>query len=178
MKAVRVYIGVGSNLGNRFDNLHAAWDALDSILVDADFSSLWETQAMILLDQPPFYNMVFTGLYKGSSYELLSDLQRVEAFLGRKRSIEVPKGPRTLDLDILFFGDEHRKDDRLTLPHPGVNERAFVLTPLLELFPRDNPEYKRLRESLDIRKDQGIRCQRNRSVGAVGFWTPGESENE
>nr|WP_281289982.1 2-amino-4-hydroxy-6-hydroxymethyldihydropteridine diphosphokinase [Oceanispirochaeta crateris] len=171
-------MGGGSNVGNRFENLMSAWLALSEILEEPDFSSLWETMPLMFTDQPSFYNIVYSGIFRGSSFQLLSELHRIEALRGRNRSLEISKGPRTLDLDLLFFGSEVRQEDVLTLPHPGIRERAFVLYPLLELLPEDHPQYSVLTESLEKNRDQGIECIKKKTTDSSRFWISEETVNE
>jgi len=88
-----------------------------------------------VLDQPDFLNVVVAGDTELGPMELLERLQAIEAEFGRDRSRERHKGPRTLDIDILLHGSTIMQTAALTLPHPGIAERAFVLVPLLELEP-------------------------------------------
>lgn len=128
-------ISLGSNIGNRYDNMMMAIKKLtsryDIQLVNT--SSIYETDPVGYEDQALFLNMVIevkTGL---GSLELLDRCLNVELELGRKR--EIRWGPRTIDLDILTFNQENIKHARLIVPHPRMFERAFVLIPLLEMKP-------------------------------------------
>lgn len=105
--------------------------------------------------------MAASGLYSGSPEELLFELQSIESALGRDRKNEISKGPRTMDLDILLFGDLVRNTDLLTIPHPGIGERAFVLTPLLDIIPSDIPLYREYKRVLDQLEDQGVEYYMN-----------------
>lgn len=87
------------------------------------------------LDQDDFINAAISGETETSAEELLFFLQTIETNMGRVRNPDRPKGPRVIDLDILLFGDELIDTDKLTIPHPRIGERAFVLVPLLELAP-------------------------------------------
>jgi 2-amino-4-hydroxy-6-hydroxymethyldihydropteridine diphosphokinase len=98
-------------------------------------SRLFETQARLDLDQPPFVNAVVAGRFAGSPGRLLSLLQDIETELGRVRQADRPKGPRTIDLDLLFFGDVVVQEPTLVVPHPGIESRRFVLEPLADLAP-------------------------------------------
>jgi len=171
-----VYIGAGSNLDNRFKNLKAAWLGVQDFLEKPDFSSLWETAPLIVEDQPKFLNMVFRGVYRGSSMSLLERLQSLETSYGRDRSKEVPKGPRTLDLDILLFGRMTVHTDLLVLPHPEILNRSFVLTPLLEIYPEDSISADQYRQSLNGLSDQDIICRRKRTIS--NFWDLGEPDEQ
>lgn len=132
-------------------------------MAGVSLSSVWETRPMIVEDQPLFLNMVVSGSYSGTADELLVRLHAVEEQLGRDRSQEVPKGPRTMDLDILLFGDLNLQDEHLTVPHPGIRERAFVLEPLLELLPPGFPPRKEYSKALEKNADQGVECYIERS---------------
>jgi 2-amino-4-hydroxy-6-hydroxymethyldihydropteridine diphosphokinase len=96
-------------------------------------SSVWKSKARYLLDQPPFLNLVVEGRTEITPLEFLDFTSSIEAAHGRDRSKEAPKGPRNLDIDLLLFGDRIVRSERLMLPHPCMEERRFVLLPLLEL---------------------------------------------
>jgi 2-amino-4-hydroxy-6-hydroxymethyldihydropteridine diphosphokinase len=129
-----VYLGLGSNLGDREAVLRAAIRALDAGGVRIlHRSSVYETEPVGLRDQPRFLNLVVEAETALSPDDLLALIQLIEASLGRTR--EVRWGPRTVDIDILLFGDETVVTDRLTIPHPEIRGRRFVLEPLAELRP-------------------------------------------
>jgi 2-amino-4-hydroxy-6-hydroxymethyldihydropteridine diphosphokinase len=129
------YIALGSNLGDRarslFDGVRLL---LDTVPARARLSSLYETDPVDYLDQPRFLNGVveLTGDLP-DPHALLDACLSIEARLGRERS--VAKGPRTIDLDLLLWGERVVHDARLTVPHPRLHERLFVLEPLAELAP-------------------------------------------
>jgi 2-amino-4-hydroxy-6-hydroxymethyldihydropteridine diphosphokinase len=132
----RAYVGLGANLGEREDAIRRALDLLGAAPgVDVvAISSLRETDPVGYLDQPRFVNAVAavdTSLSPRALLELLLDVERK---LGRTR--EGPRfGPRTIDLDVLLYGDESVDEPGLTVPHPRLHERRFALEPLLELDP-------------------------------------------
>lgn len=132
-EAVRVYLGLGTNLGERLDNLRQSMRTLDSSLKNLRFSSVYETEPWGFTDQPAFLNMVAAGDATLAPHDLLSLLKGLEQALGRRPSFRY--GPRRIDLDILFYGDLVLDGDTLTIPHPRLAERAFVLVPLAELAP-------------------------------------------
>ncbi len=109
-------------------------------------------------DQPDYYNFALSGYTAIRPHDLLRETQRIEAKYGRDRSIEVLKGPRTLDIDILLYDNEILQDNILMLPHPGIRERAFVLLPLLDIDPnlRLPGDDCKLQEYLADCSDQGI----------------------
>ena len=129
------YVALGSNLGDREGTIREAIRLLVAATgARARVSRLFETDPVGYLDQPRFLNgVVELDGELGSPHALLATCLDVEARLGRERS--VVNGPRTLDLDLLLVGDERIRDERLTLPHPRMHERAFVLVPLAELAP-------------------------------------------
>ncbi len=132
---MEAYLGIGSNLGDRLANLQHAVDLLAAetdVRVVAS-SRVWETDPVGGPPQPDFLNAVVrvrTGL---APLELLEACHRVERALGRTR--EVRWGPRTVDIDVLLAGDLELDGPALTIPHPRMTRRAFVLLPLLELDP-------------------------------------------
>ena len=128
-----VTVALGSNLGDRAANLRAAVAMLAErgIRITAR-SSIWET-APVPADQPPFLNAVVKGETRYSPEELLAALKPIEHRLGRRP--ERRWGPRPIDLDILFYDDEAASTAELTIPHPRILERSFVLAPLAEVMP-------------------------------------------
>ena len=132
----RAYVGLGANLGDREAALHGAVAALaatEGVQVVA-VSGFHETEPVGYLDQPRFLNGAAAVDTTLSPRELLDALLAVERSLGRTR--EGPRfGPRTIDLDLLLYGDESVDEPGLTVPHPRLHERAFALEPLAELDP-------------------------------------------
>ncbi len=132
----RAYVGLGANLGDREQTLRAALDALGSTPgVDVvAVSSIRETEPVGYADQPRFLNAAAALETSLTPRELLDVLLEVERSLGRIRT--GPRfGPRTIDLDLLLYGDERVDEPGLRVPHPRLAERAFVLEPLAELEP-------------------------------------------
>lgn len=130
------YVGMGSNLGDRAGYLLlAVRGMLDAGLDVIRLSSIYETEPVEYENQPAFLNMVaeLRGSTLPQPEQLLARLLRIEYALGRTR--EVPLGPRTIDLDLLIFKDARMNTDFLTLPHPRLHARRFVLVPLNELAP-------------------------------------------
>jgi len=129
------YIGLGSNLGNRKENLMKAVEYLRShgeIEVEA-LSSVYETAPVGVKDQPPFLNMAVKIKTVLEARNLLETLKRIEERMGRRRTKRW--GPRVIDLDILLFDRKSIRSSCLQVPHPRILERAFVLIPLLEIDP-------------------------------------------
>ncbi len=127
------YIALGSNLGDREGNLRRAWEMIARNGTDGRLSSLYESKPMYVTDQPLFLNAVGTIRSSLEPRELLEEIHRIEAGLGRDRSRERRMGPRTIDLDILLCDSLVLDEPDLTIPHPRIAERGFVLVPLLEL---------------------------------------------
>ncbi len=128
-----IYLALGSNLGDRRSNLAAALQRLREVMEIDAVSSIYETAPVGYTDQPRFFNIVCAGKTKLSPQELLGYAKDAEAFLGRQPSFR--NGPRPIDIDIVFYGNEQIQDEDLTVPHPRLRERAFVLAPLAELAP-------------------------------------------
>jgi 2-amino-4-hydroxy-6-hydroxymethyldihydropteridine diphosphokinase len=133
--AAHAFLGLGSNLGERLDHLQQAVDLLDDdarTRVDA-VSSVYETEPVGGPDQGPYLNLVVRVATRRSPSALLALANRVEAALGRVRAERW--GPRTIDVDVLLYGDRVVRTRRLHVPHPRLAERAFVLVPLIEVAP-------------------------------------------
>jgi 2-amino-4-hydroxy-6-hydroxymethyldihydropteridine diphosphokinase len=126
----RAYVGLGANLGDREGTIRAAVAALPGVLA---VSSLRETEPVGLTDQPRFLNGVAALETELSARDLLDTLLALERRLGRERRERW--GPRTIDLDLLLFGEEAIDEPGLTVPHPRLHERRFALEPLAEIAP-------------------------------------------
>jgi len=128
------YLALGSNLGDREAILLQALKCLESAGVQVlRRSSIYETEPQEMREQPWFLNQVVEIETTLSPIELLGQIREIERGLGRQRV--VAKGPRTIDLDILFYGDAIIATPELQIPHPRLAERRFVLEPLAELAP-------------------------------------------
>jgi len=163
---VTAYVGLGSNLGDSAERLAVAREALAALpgVATARFSSVYRTEPQGFKEQPFFLNQV--GELDCSPAlapeDLLESLLATEAALGRERAGETRFGPRAIDLDLLLFGNVRMTNLRLTLPHPRMLSRAFVLLPLAELIPELGlPQGMTAREAL--------RCVRYRLEGSVIF---------
>ena len=136
MPIQNAYVGLGSNLGDRAGYLLlAVRGMLDAGLDVIRLSHIYETEAVENENQPSFLNMVaeLRGSTLPSPETVMARLLRIEYSLGRKREIRM--GPRTIDLDLLICKDAHLETEFLTLPHPRMHQRRFVLVPLNELVP-------------------------------------------
>lgn len=133
MKEHTVYLALGSNLGDRLANLKEAISSLTPQMDVKAKSQIYETPPWGYTDQPKFLNQVVRAKTYLDPEPLLKHLKRLEIALGRKESF--PNGPRLIDLDILFYDDLILNTPSLVIPHPRLQERAFVLLPLMDLSP-------------------------------------------
>lgn len=158
----KVFLALGSNMGNREDNLTKAVSAVSGIGETRllKVSNIYETKPVGFTEQDDFLNMaalIETGL---SPLKLLDKLQEVETAMGRVR--EVRWGPRTIDIDILLYDDIEMNAQRLTIPHPRMLERAFVMVPLRDLDPDLKIDNKSIDEIIDNCEDKsGIMLFKN-----------------
>ena len=133
-EAILVHLGLGSNLGNRQDSLKQTCIELESLpLFQFRVSPIYESEPLLKMPQPKYLNMVVCGLTELSPLELLKKCQQIENRLGRVRNEHW--GSRTIDIDILAYGEECIDSEILKIPHPEMEKRSFVLVPLLELSP-------------------------------------------
>ncbi|MBK6402773.1 MAG: 2-amino-4-hydroxy-6-hydroxymethyldihydropteridine diphosphokinase [Rhodocyclaceae bacterium] len=132
---IRAFVALGSNLGNPVQTIEDAVDAMAALRGSllAAISSLYRTAPVGLRNQPDFINAVVALDTRLSPRDLLDELFALEARFGRQRTVR--NAPRTLDLDLLLHGDTVQDDPDVTLPHPRMRERAFVLAPLAEIAP-------------------------------------------
>jgi len=129
-----VYLSLGSNVGNREAQLRDALARLSAAGRVVALSSFYETEPVELTDQPWFLNCAVALETRRTPQQLMNDILRIEEEMGRKRVQK--KGPRSIDIDILLFGDEIMDSDELTIPHPAMQQRRFVLEPLAEIAPQ------------------------------------------
>lgn len=154
--AERVFVGLGANLGDAHATLEAALVALDShpAIERVATSSLYRT-APVDATGPDYLNAVAELRTTLGPLDLLKALQAIEADHGRQRLY--PNAPRTLDLDLLLFGERELDDPALTLPHPRLHQRAFVLEPLVQIAPDlMHRRLGRLRDWRDRVVDQAV----------------------
>jgi len=130
------YVGLGANIGEPRRQLQTALQELEALPGTrlTAVSSLYRTAPIGYLDQPEFFNQVVEIDTRLAAEQLLENLQAIEQKHGRQRPF--PDAPRTLDLDLLLYGDAVISTPRLTVPHPRMHERAFVLKPLAEIAPQ------------------------------------------
>ncbi len=150
-------LSIGTNIGDRKKNLEKAIDSLNNIpYTDVlKASSVYETAPVDYLRQDNFYNIVIEVRSQFEPNEMLGICMGVEAGLGRIRGIK--NGPRIIDLDIVFAEEKKIKTKNLIIPHLRYNERNFVLTPLLEIYPEGEYCGRNFKKYIDGVKDQKIK---------------------
>jgi len=130
-----VYLGLGSNLGDRELSLERALAGVSELMSGLRIAPIYETEPLEGAGPQRFLNTVASGWTSLEATMLLDRLHGIEANLGRRREPGASRLPRTIDIDVLLFADRVQNDPRLCLPHPRMHERRFVLAPLLELAP-------------------------------------------
>lgn len=157
---IECVIGLGANLNNPQQQILAACQQLqeDSNILNFELSSLYSSTPMGPQNQPDYVNAVALFNTYLAPHTLLDLMQAIELKHGRVRAERW--GPRTLDLDLLFYGNQSINDDRLTVPHPGILQREFVIVPLAELRPHyplpNNQTALHYAEALDLRELKAI----------------------
>jgi 2-amino-4-hydroxy-6-hydroxymethyldihydropteridine diphosphokinase len=157
-----VYLSLGSNVGDRAANLNQAIERLSSLGKVVSVSSFYETEPVEVTAQPWFLNCVVALETKKMPRQLIAAVLDLEEQMGRRRLQK--KGPRTIDVDILLFGNSVIEMSGLTIPHPSMHERRFVLEPLSEIAPEvRHPVLKRnIRELRDaLPPGQAVRKSKN-----------------
>ena len=129
----QVYLGLGTNLGERKDNLQQALNGLAAEMVIGLISPVYATPPWGLMDQPDFLNLCLAAECDKSPLQLLDFLKKLEREIGRQQSMRW--GPRLIDIDILFYDTVVYEDERLSIPHPYLAERSFVVGPLADIAP-------------------------------------------
>ncbi len=129
----KIFLGLGSNLGDRFANLTNAVQSLPPAVKVVEVSPVYQTEPWGYTEQPAFLNQVILAKTGLAPEKLLSYLKSIEISVGRKPTFHY--GPRQIDIDILFYGQQIISKDTLTIPHPHLHQRAFVLVPLADLAP-------------------------------------------
>ncbi|MTI10434.1 2-amino-4-hydroxy-6-hydroxymethyldihydropteridine diphosphokinase [Curvivirga aplysinae] len=128
-----IYLALGTNLGDKKANLKLAIECLSGFVWDIRSSAFYESAPMYVEDQPSFVNMVVGGQTELTPLDLLDRLKDLEEEIGRRPTFR--NGPRVIDLDILYHGDCLMTTERLSIPHISIQEREFVLLPLMDICP-------------------------------------------
>jgi 2-amino-4-hydroxy-6-hydroxymethyldihydropteridine diphosphokinase len=129
-----VFLGLGSNLGDRFRYIQqAAWHLEEMDIKLLAISSLYETEPVEVFDQPEFINLTCEIETDLAPKDLLDTSLLIERRMGRIR--RKPKGPRIIDIDLLFYGQKAIHSKHLSVPHPAISQRRFVLVPMVEIAP-------------------------------------------
>src|SRR5579875_486764 len=151
-----VYLALGANIGDRRGNLAAALQRLREVVEIASISSIYETDPVGYTNQPRFLNITCCGKTWLSAESLLKYVKEIESAIGRKPSFR--NGPRPIDIDILFYDNLQLEGEQLTIPHPRMRERAFVLAPLAEIAPEvtDPVSGKTVQELLAAIPQEGV----------------------
>lgn len=154
------YLSLGSNVGDRENHLRAAISRLGRVGQVKCVSSFYETEPVEFTEQPWFLNCAVALSTGGKPWELLQEIFAIERDMGRNRSLERPKGPRVIDIDILLFEDLVLNSAGLSIPHPAMHQRRFVLEPLAEIAPHmQHPVLKKIIPDLlaDLPMGQAVR---------------------
>jgi 2-amino-4-hydroxy-6-hydroxymethyldihydropteridine diphosphokinase len=153
---VTVYLGLGTNVGDREQNLAAALERLRKIVDVVQVSGTYETEPVGFADQNDFWNIVVRATSDLPAQQLMDELIGIEKDMGRERSFK--NAPRNIDIDLLLYDDVIIDSPSLQVPHPRMHERAFVLRPLLEITPNlADPRTKRpFSELLGCRKFERV----------------------
>ncbi|MDA3844813.1 MAG: 2-amino-4-hydroxy-6-hydroxymethyldihydropteridine diphosphokinase [Candidatus Kapabacteria bacterium] len=163
-KPVFTMLSLGTNLGDRQANIDTAVRHLinESVLTDVRTSSYYETEPVGFIDQPPFINIVLTAMTKMSLANLMQYCKSVEYFMGR--TIRMRWHEREIDIDILLYADTVIHSSRLTIPHPRMHERKFVLVPANEIA--DKTMHPKLNKSISRLLEE---CKDNSEVRSLLF---------
>ena len=135
-----IYLSLGSNIGNRENNLKLALKELSEILRINKISSLYETEPLLYQKQDNFLNIVVEVSYFDEAESLLKNIKAIEKKMGREATLRF--GPRIIDIDIIFFNEQEINDESLTIPHKEWKNRLFVIAPLYEVLDRKIEESK------------------------------------
>ncbi|MFT6583781.1 MAG: 2-amino-4-hydroxy-6-hydroxymethyldihydropteridine diphosphokinase [Alphaproteobacteria bacterium] len=153
--SVDVIVALGGNIGDRMENLEKALQLLASHMFEMERSPIYESAPKYLVEQPMFLNMVVRGEVSVAAADLLRVMKGIERDLGRTAGVR--NGPRPIDLDIIYYGDAVIETPSLTVPHPRLYERGFVLQPLADIDPdrRDPVSGARVIDMLAALPDDG-----------------------
>lgn len=151
----RIYLGLGSNIGESRNNIETALVLLEKKINIIKKSSFYETEPVGFKDQPWFLNIVLEGETELNPFELLEFTQSIEKDMKRVKTII--NGPRNIDVDILIYDNLKIETENLNIPHPRMEERNFVMVPLFEIAPRMVINNKPIKEIVENLKGEEIR---------------------
>jgi 2-amino-4-hydroxy-6-hydroxymethyldihydropteridine diphosphokinase len=151
----KIILSIGSNVGNRQQNIEKSLKELSRISQIKKVSSIYDSEAILFEEQENFFNLVVEVEYKKTPQSLLKDIKKIEKLIGRKETFRY--GPRVIDIDIIFFNKTEVQDKELIIPHYDWQNRRFIIEPLAELF----TEFKLL--------DYKINDQKLVKVGTINY---------
>ena len=151
----KIILSIGSNVGNRQQNIENSLKELSRISQIKKVSSIYDSEAILFEEQENFFNLVVEVEYKKTPQSLLKDIKKIEKLIGRKETFRY--GPRVIDIDIIFFNKTEVQDKELIIPHYDWQNRRFIIEPLAELF----TEFKLL--------DYKINDQKLVKVGTINY---------
>jgi len=132
----KIILSIGSNVGDRLENLEKCLNELSKISKINKISSIYDSAARIYEDQDNFFNLIVEIEYQKNPYDLLKDIKKIEKIMGREKTFRY--GPRLIDVDIIFFNNIELQDEELIIPHYDWQNRKFVIEPLSEIFQEFN----------------------------------------
>ena len=158
-------LSLGSNIEPKRVHLENAVKKLNEVFIFNKISLLYETEAVDYIEQDDFYNICISYFTEiNDPFLVLDKILKIENDLGRDRDVNIPKGPRVIDIDILLFGEYEINTDRLTIPHERMFERRFVLEPLVEILPKSSLFFSKYDIKCSLDK---VKMQKISTIGAL-----------